>query len=275
VPEPANRQRVVLNGRSMSFIEAGRGEPLVLLHAFPLNADMWQRQLSSPPLGWRVVAPDLRGFGPVARNGHPPAGKAEPQLSMDDYAGDVVDLLDHLRLEHVVFCGLSMGGYVLFALYRRAARYVRGMILADTRPGPDTDQAREGRRQMQKLVDDRGVGAVADQMLPKLLAAERATATGMWVRSVIESNGARGIKHALSAMMTRPDSTPLLSAISEPTAIIVGASDGVTPVSEAEQMHAHIPRSTLTVIPEAGHLSNVDRPADFNAAVERFLLEKC
>ena len=118
---------------------------LLLLHAFPLSAGMWEPQLALADRGWRVVAPHLRGMG---------GGLDEaPAASMDDYAGDVIDLLDALHIDEVVLGGVSMGGYVAFAMLRRAPRYIRGLVLADTRPQADTQEGVEGRKRMLTLVD--------------------------------------------------------------------------------------------------------------------------
>jgi pimeloyl-ACP methyl ester carboxylesterase len=261
-----------MNGRRLSFVEAGAGQPLLLLHAFPLNADMWAPQIESPPAGWRLIAPDLRGFEPPSPGG--PGRSGRPVESMDDYAADVVDLLDSLHLDHVVVGGLSMGGYVAFALYRRAARYVRGLILADTRPQADSEEGREGRRTMQKLVAEQGSRAVADLMIPKLLADPGADGVGSRVRDTIESIDPDGILHALTALITRPDSTELLPRIGAPTMVIVGERDTVTPVADAEAMHRQIRGSRMDVIPGAGHLSNIEQPARFNTLVSRFLAER-
>jgi pimeloyl-ACP methyl ester carboxylesterase len=167
-----------------------------------------------------------------------------------------------------------MGGYIAFALYRRAARYIRGLILADTKSEADTDEAREGRRKMQQLVEEQGSHAVADQMLPKLLADPIGGELPRRVRMLIESNDSRAIRNALTALMHRPDSTELIAGIAEPTAIVVGELDSVTPVTAAEAMHRRIARSTLTVITGAGHLSNAERPAAFNDALGRFLADR-
>ncbi len=121
---------------------------LVLIHAFPLNARMWEPQLALAANGWRVIAPHLRGFD---------GGSTDPAAtSMDDYAGDVIDLLDALHVEDAVIGGLSMGGYVTFALLRHAPRYFRGLVLADTRPQADTPEGVEGRRKMLALVRRKG-----------------------------------------------------------------------------------------------------------------------
>jgi pimeloyl-ACP methyl ester carboxylesterase len=239
---------------------------LVLLHAFPVNARMWERQLALADEGWRVIAPHYRGFdGGI---GDPPAG------SIDDYAGDVVDLLDALHVDGAVFGGLSMGGYVVFAILRHAARYVQGLILADTKSQADTPDGVEGRKRMLRLVQEKGPAAVAEDMIPKLLGdttrRERPEVVER-VRALVLSSSADAIAGAVRAMMTRPDSTPLLPTIHVPTLVVVGTEDAVTPLSAAEELHRGIGGSELVQIPGAGHLTNLERPELFQAALARFL----
>ena len=227
---------------------------------------MWEGQLALADRGWRVLAPQLRGFDGAA--GDPPAA------SMDDYAGDVIDLLDALHVKTAVIGGLSMGGYVTFALLRLAARYVQGLILADTRPQADTPEAIEGRKSLLQVVRDKGAAGVADQMLPKLLGeTTRQTRPEVveGVRSLVLANSAEAIAGAIHALMNRPDSTPLLSSIHVPTLIVVGDHDAVTPRPLAEDMHRAISGSELVVIQGAGHLTNLEDPAAFTDALARFL----
>jgi 3-oxoadipate enol-lactonase len=227
---------------------------------------MWDGQLALADEGWRVIAPQLRGFdGGV---GDPPA------TSIDDYAGDVVDLLDALHLDHVVVGGLSMGGYLAFAILRRAARYVRALVLADTKSQADTPEGMEGRRKMLQLVEEKGAAGVADDMIPKLLGVttrrERPDVVER-VRALVLSNPANGIAGAVRALMTRPDSTPLLPTIHVPTLVIVGAEDTVTPPASAAELHRAIAGSELVEIPAAGHLTNLEQPDLFQSALARFL----
>jgi len=239
---------------------------LVLLHAFPLNARMWEGQLELADGGWRVIAPQLRGVDGAAAD--PPA------VSMDDYAGDVIDLLDALHIQTAVIGGLSLGGYVAFAILRHAARYVQGLILADTRPEADTPDGLEGRKRLLQLVEQDGPAAVADDMLPKLLGeTTRRTRPEVVARfrSLVLASSTDAIAAAIRVLMTRPDSTPLLASIHVPTLIVVGEEDAVTPPVLSEQMHRSIHGSELTVIAGAGHLSNLEQPAGFNAALARFL----
>ena len=245
---------------------ARRRGVLLLLHAFPLNARMWEPQLILAARGWHVVAPQTRGFD---------GGLVDaPVASIDDYAADLIDLLDALHIEDAVVGGLSMGGYIAFALLRHAPHYVSGLILADTKSPADTPEAAEGRRRMMKLVRDKGVAAVADEMIPKLLGeTTRATRPAVVerVRSLILSNDHEPIAEALQALMTRPDATPLLSSIRVPTLILVGEEDGVTPPAAAEEMHARVPGSELVRIPAAGHLSSLEQSDAFTDALARFL----
>jgi 3-oxoadipate enol-lactonase len=240
---------------------------LVLLHAFPLNARMWEAQLALADRGWRVIAPQFRGFdaGPA---GDPPA------QSVDDYAGDVVDLLDGLHIHEAVVGGLSMGGYVAFALLRHAARYVRGLILADTKAQADTPEGVEGRKRLIELVGSKGPAAVAEEMISKLLGeTTRRTRPDLVdrVRVLATSSSAEAIAGALRALMTRPDSTPQLSTIHVPTLIVVGEEDTVTPRAAAEDMQRGIAGSELVAIPAAGHLTNLEQPTAFDGAVAQFL----
>ncbi|HKB10212.1 MAG TPA: alpha/beta fold hydrolase [Vicinamibacterales bacterium] len=239
---------------------------LVLIHAFPLNARMWERQLSLAGDGWHVLVPQLRGFDGGA--GEPPAA------SVDDYAGDVIDLLDSLHIDEAVIGGLSLGGYITFAILRHAARYIHALVLADTKSQADTPEGVEGRKRLLQTVTDKGPAAIADEMVPKLLGettrrerpeiAER-------VREFVLSNPTTAIAGAIRALMSRPDSTPLLETIHVPTLIVVGAEDTITPPSASEEMHRAIHGSELVQIPGAGHLANLEQPAAFDAALARFL----
>lgn len=249
---------------------------LVLLHAFPLNARMWEPQLVLAENGWRIIAPHFRAMDDPAAAASESANspQAWPTPGVDDYAGDVIDLLDSLKIEDAVFVGLSMGGYVSFSLFRLAARYVRGLVLADTRATADTPEAVEGRKRLLGVLRDRGSAAVADEMIPKLLGAttqrERPAVVAA-VRKLALSNSASAIAGAINVLMTRPDSTETLASIHCPTLIIVGDEDTVTPPAMSRDMLRAIGGSELTVLPRVGHLAAIETPELFNAALARFL----
>ena len=247
------------------YLEAGSGWPLVLLHAFPLAADMWRPQLEAPPPGWRLLAPDLRGFGPAA---------TRRAATLDEMAEDVIAWLDALRIETVAIGGLSMGGYVTFALYRLAPHRFTALILANTKAPADTAEGKAARDRMSAMLRTGGPAAVADDMLPRLLGdTTRASRPQVaeTVRSLIVGNAGDGIDGAIQALKNRPDSTELLPRIGLPALVIAGAEDALIPLSEGEAMDRLLPRSELVVLPRAGHLSNLETPEAFNAALTNFL----
>lgn len=271
---PFETRHVEIAGRRTRVLEAGRGAPLVLIHAFPLSADLWAPQLESPPAGWRLIAPDLRGFGGPASAAAGASAQPLGDLSLDDYAADVEALVAALGLRDVVLGGLSMGGYVIFAVWRRAKLRLRGLVLADTRAQADTEEGRAGRRKMQALADAEGAAGVAREMLPKLVGeTTRRTRPEVVerVRHLIEAHDASAIKAALGAMMGRPDSTALLASIAVPALVVVGEEDVLTPPANAEELHRGLRESKLVRIPRAGHLSSLERPDAFNAALASFL----
>jgi len=254
-----------------SFIESlpppgvrSRGT-LVLLHAFPLTAQMWEGQLGLAELGWRVIAPYLESVD----DARPPSTR-----TMDDYAARVIDLLDSLHIKDAVIGGLSMGGYAAFAVHRLAPNYVRGLILADTRPQADTQEGVEGRRRLLGALEKGGPDAVAEDMLPKVLGrttlADRPGVVAH-VRAMMTSNKPETIAAEIYALMSRRDSTPLLSSIHVPTLIIVGDEDTITPPQVSSDLRAQIAGSDLVQILSAGHLSNLEQPEPFNAALAHFL----
>jgi pimeloyl-ACP methyl ester carboxylesterase len=256
---------IAIGHGTVRYLEAGAGWPVVLLHAFPLASDMWRPQLERAPDGWRLLAPDLRGFGPAA---------GAPAASLADMAEDVVRWLDALRIDTATIGGASMGGYVTFALFRQAPERFDAVVLANTRPGADSAEGRAAREKMRQLVRNSGPPAVADQMIPKLLGeTSRVSRPDLApvVRRLIEGNTADGIGGALQAMMERPDSTDLLPRIGRPALIVTGDEDTLIPVAEGDAMQRMLPRSQLVVLRRAGHLSNLEAPAEFSEALENFL----
>jgi len=169
-----------------------------------------------------------------------------------------------------------MGGYILFALYRKYAARMKGLILADTRALTDTSEGKEGRFQMAQTAYKQGPSAIADIMLPKLLSPSTVQTKPdlvQQVRAMIEGNQISGIAGDLMAMAERPDSVPLLSQITCPTQIIVGELDQATPPSDAKLMADQIPNAQLAIIPGAAHLANLEQPEAFNQIVAAFATE--
>jgi 3-oxoadipate enol-lactonase len=253
-------------GLEFSYVAHGKGPTLVLLHAFPLSKAMWEPQIRALADDCHVVAIDLRGFGA--------SQVTDGVFSLDDMADDVHAVITKLGHDQIVLGGLSMGGYIAFAYMRRHPATVRGLVLADTRPGVDTPEALEKRQAMIKDVLANGTRAVA-RSFPRA-AVSTATAEGHpelleRMRVWIQDTAPTSIAGAQRALATRADSTATLSAIRVPTLVIVGEEDAITPPSEAEAMAAAIPGAQLVRIPGAGHLANLEQPEAFNAAVRTFM----
>ncbi len=258
-----------LHNFTMEVEDKGSGQPVLFIHGYPLNRAMWEPQLNPLADVARVIAPDLRGHG----GSDPLPGP----YSMELLADDCCALLDALgSTQPLVVCGLSMGGYVAFAFYRKHAARVAGLVLAATRPGADSPEGRANRAKAIELARAAGGGAaaIAESMLPKMLAPrsyEANPALVARVRQMMESTSVEGIIGDQMAMLERPDSTPMLAQINCPALVLHGADDQIIPLKEAEAMHNAIKDSCLQVLPGAGHLVNLEQPQLFNAAVREFV----
>jgi pimeloyl-ACP methyl ester carboxylesterase len=231
---------------------------IIWIHGFPLSSRIFEPQKSFPGF-----APDLPGFGSAA----PPL----PDMTMDDYARAVLAQMDREKIDRAIFAGLSMGGYICFALARIAPERMTGLILIDTRETPDNAEGKKGRYETIEKVKEKGVSVVVDSMLPKMLTPSAPPELVSEARKIMMSSSPAGVTAALKAMAERPDSTETLRAITVPTLIVVGDSDTITPPSDAERMASLAPNATLAVIAGAAHLSNLEQPDQFNHAVESFL----
>jgi 3-oxoadipate enol-lactonase len=252
----------------MAYDDAGRGAPFVLLHGFPFNRSMWREQARALVETCRVIAPDLRGQGDT------PLGETTGAATMEEMAADVAALLDELNVNRAVVGGLSMGGYVALAFRRAFPERVGALVLADTRSQADTEDARRTREETARRALSEGMEPVTSAMLPKLLSEEtrlRRPETVERVRQMLLAAKPEGAAAALRGMALRRDQTDLLREIEAPTLIVVGREDVVTPPADAEAMRDKIEGSRLVRIEGAGHLSNVERPEEFNLALVDFL----
>jgi 3-oxoadipate enol-lactonase len=259
-----------INGVTLSYMTWGiPGDlPIILLHAFPLHAAMWQQQAEFLAREYKcqVVLPDLRGFG----NSSVPPGP----YPMEVMASDIIGLADHLNFDRFVLGGLSMGGYITMAALRQAPERIMAIILADTKSGPDPDPAKIGREEMAIRAEQQGANAVAEVMPPRLLLPE--TTQHNWelvqqVQIMISSNSPTGIAGASRGMALRQDSLDVLSNYKGMTLILVGDQDSTTPESEARKMFEAMSSATLNIIPHAAHLSNLENSEAFNNALLHFL----
>jgi len=257
--------RLKLAGGEIAWEANGSGPALLFLHAFPLSGRMWQPQWDALATGRRLLRFDYRGFGES-----PPTGGI---LTMERIADDAVGLLDHDGVSKAVVCGLSMGGYAALALARRHPGRLAGLVLADTRAGADSAEARAGRSQLAERIRREGSG-VAAEMLPRLLGRttrERRPELASELHGWIEANPPEGLCDGLAGLAARADSGPELHRIGVPTLVVCGEEDELTPPEESRRLAGAVSGARLELIPEAGHLSSLEQPEAFNRILGGFL----
>ncbi|GGW18086.1 alpha/beta hydrolase [Streptomyces capoamus] len=237
--------------------------PLVLVHGHPFDRTMWQPQLAAFAAGRRVIAPDLRGYG---------ASPVTPgTVPLSRHAQDIADLLDHLGVDTFALAGLSMGGQIVMECHRLLGDRIRGLVLADTFPAAETPQGRRDRAAMAERLLAEGMRGYADEVLDKMVAPYADPEVKAHVHRMMTATSPEGAAAALRGRAERPDYRDLLTRVTVPALVVVGADDTYTPVSDAEAMHAALPDSTLHVIEGAAHLPNLERPEEFNRALAAFL----
>jgi 3-oxoadipate enol-lactonase len=253
----------------MAYEDTGEGVPILFVHAFPLNRQMWLDQVAGLSSVARVITTDLRGFG----DSHAPAGTYD----MDLLAEDCYNLLSHAGINGpVVICGLSMGGYVAFAFYRRYPQHVSGLILAATRAGADTPEGRVNRDRMIALAREKGASPILSEMLEKLMSPHTYTTNPALVQrvaNIMESTSVEGIIGASQGMKNRQDHFGWLNQITIPVLVMHGLDDQLISYQEAEKMSRAMNTSKLVLFPEAGHMINLEQPELFNGSILRFLGE--
>lgn len=255
---------VLLDGQPIAYSDDGQGTPLVLLHAFAADRNLWQPQVQALSRQYRVIAVDLRGFGASGRtNGCP--------VDVDRYADDVAALLKGLGIGQAVAGGISMGGYVVLALVQRHPHLLRGLLLANTRAGADSDPARAARTVLAQALQQQGSAAVAAFYGDKLFGPTMSEQARGEVRAMMLRQHPQAMISALLGMARRPDRSALLEQIALPALIVSGTADTLIPSSESNFMHQRIRGSTFIDIADAGHLSNLDKPQEFNRAVGDFM----
>lgn len=256
----------LIRGIKMGFEDTGAGVPLVFVHGHPFDRSMWREQTAAFNSKYRVIAPDLRGYG---------ESKAVADKTMlYEFACDIAAMLDELKVDDSVLCGLSMGGQILFEFYRLFPRRVRALVLADTFAQLDDAERKQARYDTAERLLREGMHAYAEEVLPKMIAPETIEVqpeVAAHVLSMMRGTSPKGAAAALRGRAERADYTPLLSRINVPTLIVVGSCDEFTPVADAEFMHEKIPNSKLAVIEGAGHMPNLEKPAEFNRVVEEFI----
>lgn len=258
---------IKLRDATLSIADVGSGPTLLLVHGFPLDHSMWRHQLESLGDTYRVIAPDLRGFG--ASSG------ATDTITMEQLADDMAELLDALGIvEPITFCGLSMGGYVAWQFWQRHASRLARLILCDSRAIADSAEAARGRLDLANRVLSEGAAIVAEAMLPKLFAektireqADMVAAT----RQVMQATSPAAVAGTLRGMAQRPDMTSALADIDIPTLVICGEHDVISTADEMRSIAAALPNATFVEVPGSGHMTPLEGPETVNRAIRGFL----
>jgi 3-oxoadipate enol-lactonase len=253
----------------MYFEDYGEGTPIVFLHAFPLSGKMWRRQIEAiTEQGCRLILPDFRGFG-ISKD-LPPAD------SIEEMAEDIAELLQFLNIGKAIIGGLSIGGYVIFNLYRLHPEIFSALILCDTNPVADTVEKRLQRLETIDRIKTVGVQTLREKMLPNLISPHTKNENPELLKELENLFGETAPASAISAlkaMAERKDQTSVLERINVPTALIFGEEDRVTDLQTAKSLNDRIKNSRLFVVKNAGHFSNMEQPEQFNSVLKSFIKE--
>jgi 3-oxoadipate enol-lactonase len=260
--------KTTVNGIDIAYDDIGAADApaVVFIHGFPLNRHVWQSQVDALKTHCRVISYDLRGFGD--------SGTGEGPFSMTLFVEDLIGLMDALRIRQATLCGLSMGGYIALHAVESHPERFNALVLSDTQCTADTNQGQAKRLAAIKSIKDEGVACFADAQIEHLFSTvsmDRHPDTVKAVQQIITATDPSSLERALEAMRGRQESCSKLPNIKVPTLILVGEADRITPVDTAVYLHENIEHSHLTIIEQAGHLSNLENPEQFNAALKKFL----
>jgi len=256
-----------VNNIKISYNDVGIGKiPVVFLHGFPFNKSMWDNQLETFKETHRFISLDFRSFGQSTND--------DSLLSVDLLADDLIQFLNALNFKRVIICGLSMGGFVALNAIKRFPERFAALILCDTNCVADTSKQKEKRAETIKVIEKNGISKFAAMFLDSLFHDDTYSSKKEVVKKIngdIVANTPEVIIDGLKALAKREEMCSVLDKINVPTLIICGREDEVTPLVQSEFMNNHIKNSSLKVIENAGHLSNLEQSEAFNAELLEFL----
>ncbi len=263
-----NDLRIIVNKLSVSYIDEGPDDApvIIFIHGFPFNKSTWSRQLDVLKRDYRVIAYDVRGHG------NSDAGPAD--FSIELFVNDLIEFMNALEINQSVLCGLSMGGYITLKAVENFPDRFQAIVLCDTNCIADSAETREKRMKTIESINKYGVEHYADESLKNLFAAGSLTTKKdeiATIREIIRNASVESLSQTLLALAGREETCSKLPEISVPVLIMVGKEDKLTPPSASQSMHEKINGSVLSIIDQAGHLSNMENPVDFNAQLLDFM----
>lgn len=257
--------QLFFNDLSYSDTETKSETTVILIHAYPLNKNMWADQIEKLKDDYRVLALDIRGFG---------KSELKTPYTLENIVDDVIDLMDIKKINKAIIAGLSMGGFVALRAIERNPERFQALILADTKSEPDSDESKLKRYKGLVEIDKEGVNKFTDTFINNALSKETITEKPkvfIQVSSIAKENKKAGVTAGMLALTSRTDTTAGLSKIKVPTLVIQGEFDTVIPMNAAVALNEKIKGSKLVIIPRVGHLSNLEDPEAFNRALIEFL----
>lgn len=269
MPTTGLNLQINVNNNLICYDDQGDGSiPIIFIHGFPFDKTMWEQQRDYFKMAHRVIVYDIQGFGRSTCN--------LEEASMDIFADDLIHLMDALNIKNAVVCGLSMGGFIALNAIKRYPQRFAGLILCDTQCIADTADTREKRMDTIRQIENSGLYEFTKSFIPNIFHEKTIKENKNLVRridAIIMSNNEKTVIKGMKALASRMETCSTLSTISVPTLIICGSDDKITPVVQSEKMLESIPNATMKVIEEAGHLSNMEQPDEFNHHLENFLFE--
>lgn len=259
---------MTINNHTISYTDEGPDdEPvIILIHGFPFNKSMWNKQVDMLIENWRVIAYDIRGFGN--------SGAGTADFSIELFVDDLIDLMDTLKIETAMLCGLSMGGYIALNAMEIFPKRFNALILCDTNCIADTPEAKEKRMKSIENIQEKGLEQYANDSVKNLFAPESFVTSKEKIeviKEMIMGTVVPTISKTLFALSRRKETCSNLHRISIPVLIVVGKEDQITPPDAARMMQKSIKGSILKIIEHAGHLSNIENSYEFNIQLEKFV----
>ncbi|MGZ3874330.1 MAG: alpha/beta fold hydrolase [Mucilaginibacter sp.] len=261
-------EKATINSAAIAYKVTGEGEALLLVHGHPFDHTMWDPQVEAFSAHYKVITPDLRGYGKSTLPTSTPA-------RFEDYAADLLVLMDLLDIDSFHLGGLSQGGQIIMEVFRQAPSRVKSLIFADTFAGLDTPEAKKARNETAARIEEEGIDFYAEEAIYKMIRREHVTSQPAVAAHVMRMMKATSPKGAATAMRARSERIDYLNVvlptINVPTLVIVGREDEFTPVAKAEELQQNLQNCKLVIIEDAGHLPNLEQPHEFNQAVLDFL----